>query len=40
MAGKIVALFVEGDTEIEFYKAVVNYVHEKQELLSTVGSSI
>ena len=29
MAGKIVALFVEGDTEIEFYKAVVNYVHEK-----------
>lgn len=26
---KIVALFVEGATEIEFYKAVINYIHGK-----------
>ena len=28
MANKVVALFVEGPTEIEFYKAVIKYAHD------------
>lgn len=31
-AKKIVALFVEGPTEIEFYKAVVKYAHDKMNM--------
>ena len=31
MANKILALFVEGPTEIEFYKALVKYVHDKMD---------
>ena len=29
MSNKIVAIFVEGDTEIEFYKAVVQQIRQK-----------
>jgi len=29
MASKVVALFVEGPTEIEFYKAVIRYIRDK-----------
>lgn len=32
MAEKIIALFVEGPTEIEFYKAVVKYVHDTMQI--------
>lgn len=31
MSNKIIALFVEGPTEIEFYTALVKYVHDKME---------
>lgn len=31
MANKIIAFFVEGDTEIEFYKAVVKLAHDAME---------
>lgn len=31
MANKLIALFVEGPTEIEFYTALVKYVHDKME---------
>ena len=28
--GKCLVLFVEGETEIEFYKAVINFAREKR----------
>ena len=31
MANTIIALFVEGPTEIEFYKAVVKFAHDAME---------
>lgn len=31
MANKIIAFFVEEPTEVEFYKALVNYAREKNQ---------
>lgn len=31
MANKVIALFVEGPTEIEFYKAVIKRAHDLME---------
>lgn len=32
MANKVVALFVEGPTEIEFYKAVIKHIHDQMNI--------